>query len=150
MSNLQGTYQYWGARLLSFLPVSTARQYGFWMKVDSAARLWVNNTLVIDATCMSSAQHQFHLSQQHAACGLESSKKEYERSVAGLKTCATRLSCFLSAKPCITSIIMLQVQKMILNPAQTVLVSGLAVSLLQQAPITSRLSTIMETEVVHL
>ena len=60
MGDMQGTYQYWGARLFSTIPVTAASNYAFQMQVDNAARLWVNNILVIDATCMSSAQHKLH------------------------------------------------------------------------------------------
>ena len=51
MLDMQGTYQYWGAKLFSYLHASAADDYSFQMQVDSAARLWVNNTLIIDATC---------------------------------------------------------------------------------------------------
>ena len=51
MLDMQGTYQYWGAKLFSYLHASVAQTYAFQMQVDSAARLWANNTLIIDATC---------------------------------------------------------------------------------------------------
>lgn len=52
MADMQGTYQYWGARLFSNLVINTATLYEFQMRVDSAARLWIDSILVIDATCM--------------------------------------------------------------------------------------------------
>ncbi len=51
MLDLQGTYQYWGAKLFSYFHAAVAQRYLFKMQVDSAARLWVNGTLVINATC---------------------------------------------------------------------------------------------------
>ena len=52
-ADMQGTYTYWGARLFSYLhQASPATQtYAFQMQVDNGARLWVDNNLVIDATC---------------------------------------------------------------------------------------------------
>lgn len=57
MADMQGTYQYWGAQLFSYFDATVASTYVFQMQVDSAARLWVQGTLVIDATCMALAQH---------------------------------------------------------------------------------------------
>lgn len=51
VADMQETHQHWGARLYSTLPVTTANTYAFSMRVDDAARLWVKNVLVIDATC---------------------------------------------------------------------------------------------------
>ncbi|KAL0056133.1 hypothetical protein WJX82_008016 [Trebouxia sp. C0006] len=50
-----GTYQYWGAKLFSYLHATVAQDYAFQMQVDSAARLWVNSTLIINATCAQNA-----------------------------------------------------------------------------------------------
>ena len=58
---MQGTYQYWGARFFSLLYIGTATFYGFQMQVDNAARLWVNDTLVIDATCRSRVHNKLQL-----------------------------------------------------------------------------------------
>ncbi|KAL0020817.1 hypothetical protein WJX79_011000 [Trebouxia sp. C0005] len=51
----QGTYQNWGALLFSYLHASVAQDYAFEIYVTSAARLWVNNTLIINATCNQTA-----------------------------------------------------------------------------------------------
>ncbi|KAL0020762.1 hypothetical protein WJX77_010440 [Trebouxia sp. C0004] len=49
------TYQNWGALLFSYLKASAAQDYAFQINVNSAARLWVNNTLIINATCEQTA-----------------------------------------------------------------------------------------------
>ena len=49
--DMQGTYQYWGSRFFSLLYAGIDNVYAFQMQVDDAARLWINNVLVIDATC---------------------------------------------------------------------------------------------------
>lgn len=54
---MQGTYDYWGALMFSYLHASSANTYLFEVLVDNAARLWVDDTLVIDATCKALAQH---------------------------------------------------------------------------------------------
>lgn len=70
----QGNYTYWGARLYSTLPVSTApTTYGFQLQTDSAARLWINGQLVIDATCMSSAKYLASILQSVCSCNLSTS-----------------------------------------------------------------------------
>lgn len=51
MTGMQGSYQYWGARLFSYFHAPNASAYAFEMQVDDAARLWVDNTLVVDASC---------------------------------------------------------------------------------------------------
>lgn len=61
MPDMQGTYQYWGARFFSFMHIGTETSYTFQMRVDDAARLWINNTLVIDATCTSFTHSKLHL-----------------------------------------------------------------------------------------
>lgn len=50
---MQATYQYWGARLFSYYnaPSGSGSTFTFYMKVDNAARLWVDSTLIINATC---------------------------------------------------------------------------------------------------
>ena len=53
MPDMQATYQYWGARLFSYFHAPTTDIYAFGMQVDSAARLWLDNTLLINATCTS-------------------------------------------------------------------------------------------------
>ena len=93
---MQGTYTFWGARLFSYLNISVPDdtwifQVGqnvchalccvksipltlyIWlqMHVSSAARLWVNNTLVIDATCTAHVQHHC-LHALHSLCPLHS------------------------------------------------------------------------------
>ena len=50
---MQGTYQYWGARLFTYLNAQTSNTYVFGIQVDNGARLWVDNTLIVDATCTS-------------------------------------------------------------------------------------------------
>ncbi|KAL0055724.1 hypothetical protein WJX82_003766 [Trebouxia sp. C0006] len=50
-----GTYTNWGALLFSYLHASSPADYAFQINVDSAARLWVNNTLIINATCNQTA-----------------------------------------------------------------------------------------------
>ena len=60
MAVMQLTYDYWGALIFGYLenPNAAATDYIFQMQVDNAARLWVDGTLVIDATCMSPVQHR--------------------------------------------------------------------------------------------
>ena len=55
MGEIQGTYQYWGARILTWLNSPVTQNAALQMQVDSSARLWVDGTLTIDATCMFSA-----------------------------------------------------------------------------------------------
>lgn len=59
--DMQGTYQYWGARFFSLMYIGTETSYTFQMQVDDAARLWINNTLVIDATCRSPTHNKLHM-----------------------------------------------------------------------------------------
>ena len=54
MDDMQGTYEHWSAQLFSYFSAANAATYVFQMQVDNAARLWVNDTLVINA-CMSLA-----------------------------------------------------------------------------------------------
>ena len=53
MTDMQGTYQYWGARLFSYMKVAANSTYSFVLQADSSARLWVEGTLLINATCRS-------------------------------------------------------------------------------------------------
>ena len=62
---MQGTYQYWGARIFTLLYVGIETTFGFQMRVNDAARLWINNTLVIDATCRSLTCNKLHLFSPH-------------------------------------------------------------------------------------
>ena len=59
--DLQATYQYWGALLFAYMDASSAQTYVFQMQVDTAARLWIDSALIIDATCMALAQDSQHL-----------------------------------------------------------------------------------------
>ena len=52
---MQGDYTYWGALFFSYMHAKETNTYAFAMNVDNAARLWVNGTLVIDATCKAPA-----------------------------------------------------------------------------------------------
>ena len=54
---MQETITYWGGRLFSYMNAKMANSYVFQMYVDNAARLWVDNTLVINATCATLAHH---------------------------------------------------------------------------------------------
>ena len=75
MLDMQGTYQYWGARIFSYFRAPSNNGYVFQMQVDSAARLWVDNTLLINATCMPLTQIKLwvicapslHLLRDHAS-----------------------------------------------------------------------------------
>lgn len=126
MAAMQGTYQYWGARLFSYFEASAANSsYAFQVQVNSAARLWVNNTLVIEATCRSCT----------------------------LLNCDLVLWVFCSAAESpqthATLVLMLQVLKMVLSPPQTVTICGTVPSLLRRVVTMSQLSTTTETEEVH-
>lgn len=63
-ADMQGSYQYWGAKMFSYLHATSAGTYLFAMTVDDAARLWIDGALVIDATCTPHARHP----QQHVCC----------------------------------------------------------------------------------
>lgn len=53
MRVVQTSYTYWGARILGYYNVATGNvgNYTFMINVDNAARLWVDGTLVVNATC---------------------------------------------------------------------------------------------------
>lgn len=75
MLDMQGTYQYWGAKLFSYFHASVPESYLFQMQVDSAARLWVNGSLIIDATCTkhwksthSATLHQMPKNASNSCC----------------------------------------------------------------------------------
>ena len=68
MLDMQGTYQYWGAKLFSYLHATVAQDYAFQMQVDSAARLWVNSTLIINATCTKHWKSMHYATLQMLEC----------------------------------------------------------------------------------
>ena len=52
MSGVQETHTYFAVYLFSYLRAITGgANYIFTLQVDSAARLWVDNELIINATC---------------------------------------------------------------------------------------------------
>ncbi len=150
MLDTQGTYQYWGAKLFSYLRASAAQDYSFQMQVDSAARLWVNNTLIINATCRK------HWKSMCSATLHQTPKNASNPCCCYHQNLSTPCSCSLPARPPqsgllhVTQPFMLQVVKTVPNPPQTVLFCGVASSTFQLGTSISQLSTTMAMEVVHL